>query len=32
MLRFGHDPDIILIGAMTLERFGVAADPPYTNG
>ena len=25
-IAFGHDPDITLIGAMTLERFGVAAD------
>ncbi len=25
-VAFGHDPDITLIGAMTLERFGVAAD------
>ena len=28
-VAFGHDPDIILIGAMTLERFGVAADPVH---
>lgn len=26
-VAFGLDNDIILIGAMTLERFGVAADP-----
>ena len=26
-VAFGHDDDITLIGAMTLERFGVAADP-----
>lgn len=26
-VAFGRDPEIILIGAMTLERFGVAADP-----
>ena len=26
-VAFGHDPEIVLIGAMTLERFGVAADP-----
>lgn len=25
-VAFGNDPDIVLIGAMTLERFGVAAD------
>ena len=28
-IAFGHDPDIILIGAMTLERFGVAGDPVH---
>ena len=28
-VAFGHDPDIVLIGAMTLERFGVAADPVH---
>ena len=28
-VAFGHDPEIILIGAMTLERFGVAADPVH---
>lgn len=28
-VAFGHDPDIILTGAMTLERFGVAADPVH---
>ena len=28
-IAFGHDPDIILVGAMTLERFGVAADPVH---
>ena len=26
-VAFGRDDEIILIGAMTLERFGVAADP-----
>ena len=26
-VAFGHDPDIVLIGAMTLERFALAADP-----
>lgn len=26
-VAFGPDDEIILIGAMTLERFGVAADP-----
>ena len=28
-VAFVHDPEIILIGAMTLERFGVAADPVH---
>ena len=28
-VAFGHDPEIVLIGAMTLERFGVAADPVH---
>jgi predicted aspartyl protease len=28
-VAFGHDDEIILIGAMTLERFGVAADPVH---
>ena len=26
-VAFGVDDEIVLIGAMTLERFGVAADP-----
>ncbi len=26
-VAFGPDDDVVLIGAMTLERFGVAADP-----
>ncbi len=26
-VAFGPDNDVVLVGAMTLERFGVAADP-----
>ena len=26
-VAFGHDDEIVLIGAMTLERFAMAADP-----
>ena len=28
-VAFGSDPELVLIGAMTLERFGVAADPVH---
>ncbi|MCE2501680.1 MAG: aspartyl protease [Dehalococcoidia bacterium] len=28
-VAFGSDPELALIGAMTLERFGVAADPVH---
>ncbi len=28
-VAFGYDDEVILIGAMTLERFGVAADPVH---
>ena len=28
-VAFGPDDDVVLIGAMTLERFGVAADPVH---
>lgn len=28
-VAFGHDAEIVLLGAMTLERFGMAADPMH---
>ena len=28
-VAFGHNNDVILLGAMTLDRFGVATDPVH---